>query len=169
MDSEGRKFQADYISKLVDPDDRQITDALFEYLETLWGPHTVDCFANYYNHKLPRFFSRFWNPNTSGVDFFIQKLSNENCLVMPPVSIASRTLHYLFNQKTNATVVLPLWKSANYWPLIASKFRLYITGSQTFTGNKVLTHGKNTNSLLGSSRFHGDIIVLRITFVEKER
>ena len=160
--------QADYISKLVDPDDWQITEALFEYLETLWGPHTVDCFANYYNHKLPRFFSRFWNPNTSGVDFFIQKLSNENCLVVPPVSIASRVLHYLFSQKTNATVVLPLWKSANYWPLIASKFRQYITGSQTFTGNKVLTHGKSTNLLLGSSRFHGDIIVLRMTFAERE-
>ena len=147
----------------------RLSEALFEYLETLWGPHTVACFANYYNHKLPRFFSRFWNPNTSGVDFFIQKFSNENCLVVPPVSIVSRTLHYLFNQKTNATVGVPLWKSANYGPLIASKFRQYITAmSQTVTGSKVLTHGKNTNSLLGSSRFYRDIIVLRITFAGKE-
>ena len=48
--------QADYISKLIDPDYWQITEALFDCLETLWGPHMVDCFANYYNHKLPRFF-----------------------------------------------------------------------------------------------------------------
>ena len=48
--------QADYISKLIDPDDWQITEALFDCLETLWRPHTVDCFANYYNHKLSRFF-----------------------------------------------------------------------------------------------------------------
>ena len=54
--------QADYISKLVDPHDWQITEALFDYLETLWGPHTVDCFANYYNHKLPRFFFQILEP-----------------------------------------------------------------------------------------------------------
>ena len=27
--------------------------------------HIFDCFANYYNHKLRRFFSRYWDPNTS--------------------------------------------------------------------------------------------------------
>ena len=168
MDSKRRKSQADYISKLIDPDDWQITEALFDCLETFWGPHTVDCFANYYNHKLSRFFSRYWNPNTSGVDFFIQKLSNENCLVVPPVSIVSRTLHYLFHQKTNATVVIPLWQSANYWPLITSTFTQYIAGSQTFKGKDVLAHGRNTNSLLGSDRFQGDIIALRMVFAEND-
>ena len=72
---------ADYISRLVD----------FE----LWGPHTVDCFANYYTAKLPRFFSRFWNPGTSGIDFFAQELSSENCLVVPPVALVARVIHYL--------------------------------------------------------------------------
>ena len=160
---------ADYISKLVDPDDWQIIEALFDYLKTLWGPHTVDCFTNYYNDKLPRFLSRFWNPNTSGVDFFIQKLSNENRLVVPPVSIASRTLHAPFNQKTNAMVVLLLWKSANFWPLITPKLRQHIAGSQTITENKVLQQGRSTNSPLDSSRFHGDIIPLRMAFAEKEQ
>ena len=70
--------QADYISRLLDTDDWQINDDLFSALNDPWGPHTVDCFANYYNHKLLRFFSRFWNPNTAGVDFFIQPLMKEN-------------------------------------------------------------------------------------------
>ena len=43
--------QADYISRLLDTDDWQITDDLFLSLDARWGPHTVDCFANYYNHK----------------------------------------------------------------------------------------------------------------------
>ena len=51
--------RADYISRLVDFDDWQITPDLFQSLEQLWAPHTVDCFANYYTAKLPRFFSRF--------------------------------------------------------------------------------------------------------------
>ena len=79
--------KADYISRLIDFDDWQITHDLFLSLEELWGPHTVDCFANYYTAKLPRFFSRFWNPGASGIDFFAQELSSqnsaENCLVAP--------------------------------------------------------------------------------------
>ena len=71
--------QADYITRLIDVDDWQTINDLFLSLNARWGPHSVDCFANYYNHKLPRFFSRFWNPNTAGVDFFIQPLRGENC------------------------------------------------------------------------------------------
>jgi hypothetical protein len=123
--------RADFISKLIDPDDWKITNEVFEHLDELWGPHTVDCFANYYNHKLEKFFSRFWNPGTSGVDCFIQSLRNENCLVVPPISIASKTLHYLKNQKARATVILPVWKSASHWPLIASKLiKCFCQGQQ---------------------------------------
>jgi len=43
--------RADYISRIIDIDDWQITSSCFEYIENLWGPHTVDCFANYYNKK----------------------------------------------------------------------------------------------------------------------
>ena len=43
--------KADYISRLIDFDDWQITHDLFLSLEELWGPHTVDCFANYYTAK----------------------------------------------------------------------------------------------------------------------
>lgn len=56
--------QADYVSRLIDTDE-------FFFLEDLWGPHSVDCLANYYNRKLPTYFSRFWNPYSSGVDFHV--------------------------------------------------------------------------------------------------
>ena len=39
--------RVDCISRIVDVDDWQITNLCFEYIEKLWGPHTVDCFANY--------------------------------------------------------------------------------------------------------------------------
>ena len=113
---------ADYISRLVDFDDWQITPDLFQSLEQLWGPHTVDCFANYYTAELPGFFSRFWNPGTSGIDFFAQELSSENCLVVPPVALVARVIHYLSLQKAMATVVVPLWPSSSFWPLLTSKY-----------------------------------------------
>ena len=62
--------------------DWQITPDFFLSLEELWGPHTVDCFANFYTAKLPRFFSRFWNPGASGIDFFAQDLDSDNCSVV---------------------------------------------------------------------------------------
>ena len=39
--------RADYVSLLIDFDDWQITPEFFLRLEELWGPHTVDCFANF--------------------------------------------------------------------------------------------------------------------------
>ena len=87
MDPRTSNQEADYISRLIDTDDWQITDEFFLCIEDLWGPHSVDCFANYYNHKLREYFSRFWSPNYAGVDFLFQSLRRENCLVVPLVGI----------------------------------------------------------------------------------
>jgi len=78
-------------------------------------PH---CFANYNNHKLPKYFSRF------------QSLLGENCLVVPPVGIIPRVIHYLKSQQAVGTLVVPLWPSSYLWPLIAHKdSRLISCGS----------------------------------------
>ena len=156
--------RADYLSRLIDVDDWEITDTLFAYLNNIWGPYTVDCFANYYNCKLHRFFSRFWNPNTSGVDFFVQNLLNENCWAVPPVSLISRALHYIWHQQATATIVVPFWPSANFWPVIMSKFRSFIIARKVFKGQGVLKQGRNVNSLFGSDRFWGQMIAFRMDF-----
>ena len=67
--------KADFLSRLTDIDDWQITRECFDALEKLWGRHTLDCFANYYNAKISRFLSWHWNPGWSGVDFFCAKSS----------------------------------------------------------------------------------------------
>ena len=82
--------QADAISRLIDLDDWQLSNWFFQSLEQLWGPHTVDCLATYYNTKIPRFYSRFWNPGAEGVDFFAQNLENENCLLVPQSASSQR-------------------------------------------------------------------------------
>ena len=33
-----------------------------------WGPCSEDCFASYKNCKVPRFYSKFFNPDSLGVD-----------------------------------------------------------------------------------------------------
>ena len=41
--------KADYVSKIVDYDDWEIVPGIFQLLDSQRGPHTVDCFAPFYN------------------------------------------------------------------------------------------------------------------------
>ena len=160
--------KADYISRLIDFDDWQITPEFFLRLEKLWGPHTIDRFANFYAARLPRFFSRFWNPGTSGVDFFVQNLESENFLVVPPVSLIALVLHYLSLQKARATIVRPEWPSSSFWPLLTSQGKQFMKDCFQQNGTEALTLGRNLNSFLGSVNFTGDIVAVRLEFfVEK--
>ena len=134
-------------------------------MEELWGPHTVDCFANFYTAKLPRFFSRFWNPGASGIEFFfVQNLESENCLVVLPVPLVARAVHYLSLQKARATIVVPFWPSSSFWPLLTSEYSHFVKGRLEMYGVEALTLGRNFNSFLGSERFTGKVVALRMDF-----
>jgi hypothetical protein len=41
--------KSDYLSKIIDYDDWEIAPKLFRLFEGKFGPHTVDCFADYNN------------------------------------------------------------------------------------------------------------------------
>ena len=43
----------------------------FHRIDLVWGPHSIDRFANHLNAKLPRFNSRFSNPGAEGIDAFV--------------------------------------------------------------------------------------------------
>ena len=57
-----RNELADYYSRMVDNDDWMLNPATFNWLNSFWGPYTVDRFASATNAQLPRFNSRFWVP-----------------------------------------------------------------------------------------------------------
>ena len=98
------------------------------------------------------------------MDFFVQQLAGENCLAVPPVDLIIRTLHYLYACRATATLVVPFWPSAQFWPLIAREYRDCIVESRLFNGRTALVHGMNKNSLLGSQRFFGDVTAIRLNF-----
>ena len=106
--------KADFISRLIGIGDWQITRDCFKAIERLWGIHTVDCFANYYSKKVSKYFSRFWNSDSSGVDFFVQNIKGENCLVIPPVELIVRAPHYLYVCKPTATMIVSFWPSSQF-------------------------------------------------------
>ena len=80
-----RNALADYISRLVDYDDWTLNPGIFSMLDAMWGPHTIDRFANSFNHQLVRFNSRFGDPGAEAVDAFTCDWANENNWWCPPL------------------------------------------------------------------------------------
>ena len=75
---------ADYVSKLAELDDWSLNTQVFQWLDDIWGPHTVDRFANNVNAQLNRFNSRFWSIGTEAVDAFTCDWSVDNNWICPP-------------------------------------------------------------------------------------
>ena len=52
---------ADWISKDLDTDDYMLNPNIFAEADTLWGPHTIDCFSSFKTRQVRRFCSRWLN------------------------------------------------------------------------------------------------------------
>ena len=74
---------ADYLSRIIDYDDWYLDPSMFVRLDYLWGPHSVDRFANHLNTHLPRFNSRHADIGSEAIDTFTAHWSGENKLVLP--------------------------------------------------------------------------------------
>ena len=109
---------ADHISRIRDFDDWQVNQAIFQQVQNAWGPFTLDCFTSGYNSKLRRFHSKFWVPNTEAVDTFTVNWAGEACWLVPPLHLVGRTLRHAEACKANGALVVPMWKSAAFWPLL---------------------------------------------------
>ena len=70
--------------------------------------------------------------------------------MVPPVSPVARAVHYLSLQKATATLIVPLWPSSSFWPLLAYKYRTFIKGYFTLNGSQALSRRRNLNYFLGS-------------------
>ena len=71
--------KADYISRLIDYGDWEVSGKFLDLMNGLWGPFTIDRFANFNNKKLNRYNSLYWNPGSEAIDAFSQNCQFENC------------------------------------------------------------------------------------------
>ena len=79
--------EADALSREIDLDDWGVSQDFFNEIDRIWGPHTVDRFADNSNAKLSRFNSKFWCAGTSQVDAFSVSWQMENNWLVPPISL----------------------------------------------------------------------------------
>ena len=116
--------QANYLSRIQDRDDWIIQPALFATIDQLWGPHTIDRFANNLDTQLPRFNSRFWCPGTEAVDTFTCDCRHEVNWACSPPHLISRTIRHAAKTCSRGTLIVPAWPSAPFWPV------LYLNGCE---------------------------------------
>jgi hypothetical protein len=102
----------------VDCDDWQLHPRWFRYLDAIWGPHTVDRFADENNAQLSVFNSKRLCPGTSGVDAFAFSWADENNWLCPPIDLVLRVLEKVRADKATATLVVPWWESSYFWPTL---------------------------------------------------
>jgi len=113
--------EADYWSRTPDRHNWRLHQGLFMFIDRLWGPHTVDRFANCQNTHLARFNSRYWDPLSEGVDALAQKnWASENNYVNPPFCLLHRVLEIIRSQKAWATIIAPAWKAQTWYMMLKS-------------------------------------------------
>lgn len=120
-----------YIPSKYNPADapsRQLHDEIewyvpqptFDWLNTLWGPHTIDLFASPQNTKIPSAFVSYnYHPNVLWVNAFSRpwcQLSGRLYLA-PPWNLILRILQRLQQLPQPATLITLNWPFASWYPL----------------------------------------------------
>ena len=159
--------KADKLSRLNDCDDWGVQSWVFSYLDTIWGKHTFDRFASYYNRKCDNFNSKFWCFGTHGVDAFKFNWSNDVNWVVPPPSITCDAIHKIIRDRATCTLIVPEWKSAAFWPMIFNEKHLkpYILSYMYFPGTNFTHRGRGQNGIFGKKKLLFRFLALRIRFL----
>ena len=107
---------SDEISKDIDKADFMLNPDIFA--DIIWGPHTIDRVSSFKTRQVPRFCSRWLSPFMEYLDAFSASWQGENNWLFPPASVVSRVIKHLMFSKADATLVVPFWPSAPWWPCL---------------------------------------------------
>ena len=158
--------KADYISKMSDHEDWQISNEFFEFLESLWGPFTVDRFASVMNNKTKRFNSLFWNPTAEAVDAFTQNWHGENNWLVPPIYSVIRTIKHLIYCKAKGSLIVPRWVSSPFWSYIFNKnltYKAYVKDVLEFKEtNRIYSKGSSPKCIFGTENILSTVLAVRL-------
>ena len=161
--------KADEFSKINDTDDWSINGQNFVLINNRFGPFIVDRFADNINTKLPRFNSKFYCPGSECVNAFTANWRNETNWLCPPVALIGSVLRHMKICKSNGTLLVPIWPSAYFWPLIYPNGRLMASFVKDFivvkpyfvsSGENIVFKGYTSfNCLALSIRFYPCLVI----------
>ena len=100
---------ADRLSRSPDTHNWMLHPILFRWLNRRFGPFTIDRFATNLNAQLPRFNSRYWEPNSEGINALAQDWHAENNFANPPWALIPRVLQKVIADQAECTIITPIF------------------------------------------------------------
>lgn len=156
---------ADYLRKFFDFDDWGIFQNIFNYFNLLWGSFTCDRFADSRNKKVSFFNSKYFTPETSGVNAFAYDWSGYNNWLVPPINLVSKCIKHMQLCGAKGTLVVPKWKSAMFWPMLVNKFtdtfeRFILEFREYEKPTIFFVKGSHENSVFAQKPLNSNVLVL---------
>lgn len=107
---------ADKLSRDKDATDWRLNRSVFEALDRIWGPCTIDRFATAGSAQVQRFNSLMHHPGAEAVDAWAQHWGGgELNFVSPPFSQAALVVRKIVRDRASAVVVVPAWPAQLWW------------------------------------------------------
>lgn len=148
---------ADALSRrTTDRTDWKLNPVVFQHLNQLWGPFTMDLFATALNRQLPTFVSWRKQPGAFATDAFSLNWATIGLAwANPPFIMIGRLLQKVRREQASLVVVVPFWETQAWWPLfvelladhpvlLTPRTDLYLPGAQ---GNQTPLHAPNWHSI----------------------
>ena len=157
---------ADEFSRKFDNDDWEIQPRIFCQLSAIWGKYSIDRFASNLNCKCIRFNSRICCVGSEAVDALTQNWSGELNWWVPPPKLITKCLNKIISEKAPGTLVIPMWKSAPFWPLVCQNyvFRDFVKDHRVLLQVNVIAAGKGNNGIFAEEPLKFKMIALKISF-----
>lgn len=143
--------QADLLSRCPykDSSDWEVSQSCFQMLNNRWGPFTIDRFATHENAKCRRYNSKIWFPGTEAVNSLTVNWSGEMNWVVPPPDLVTAVLRKMAREEACGVAVVPVWKSAPYWPILFPGERKadFLAEVLYFSKSRNIVKGKGKNGI----------------------
>ena len=112
--------RADLASRWTDDrSEWRLSEQAWSLVEATFGPHSVDVMASRRNTMLPRFFSRWIEPDAAEWDALRQDWALEdNVYCHPPFIMIPQVLAHVRKCKCEITLIAPLWASQPWMPTL---------------------------------------------------
>ena len=117
--------RADMCSRIVEYDVWGIHPKWYTYIVSKLGVPQFDRFADQFNTKTVLYNSRFFTDTTAGIDCFTQDWRGYLNWVVPPIHMIGRALAYMQLLRCSGILVVPVWYSSYFWPLLHDLIRQY--------------------------------------------
>lgn len=104
-------------------DEYFVSEEAMEVIQKNFGTLDIDLFASRMNHRLPKFITRWPDPQASGTDAFSIPWK-KRCLIHPPPKLISRCLQKIrADSPQTAVLITPPWKTQMWFPLVSKMAR----------------------------------------------